>query len=270
MVIPTCYFTDEVSDDIAESLRLGREAGAQAVELRSRLFGKRVDQLDSDELAHLSELLTRNSLGTACIASSFGKCDLNSEEEWAEHQDILRGSVRAAQALGTPVVRVFPFWTPGRQDLPRPGLSLYLDRIVDRYQWAVTEAEREGVFLCFETEAATHSGTCAEVSEIIEALGGSKALAVAWDANNAWLAGCEEPLTRCYPLIRGRVRHLHVKPNQDGNISSVAGSSVSYADVLRQLMADGYEGAAGIEHWGSPEAMLDGVKQLRDLLDTLQ
>lgn len=269
MVMSVCFFTDEVSPEIEESLRLGREAGAESVELRSRLFGKRIDQLSAEELARLRELIAAEGLVTACIASSFGKCELDSDEEWREHQDILEGSIRAAHALGTDIVRVFPFWVPGRQDLPRPGLDGYLSRIVDRLGWAVDRAESESVFLCFETEAATHSGTCGEVHTIIEALGGSPALGIAWDVNNAWLAGRDDPLDVCYPLIGGRVKHVHVKPNAQGTIESIADSDRSYGELLGRLHQDGYHGAASIEHWGSPEAMLDGIRQLRRLRDSL-
>ena len=38
------------------------------------------------------------------------------------------------------------------------------------------------------------------------------------------------------------------------------------ADALRVLKSDGYDGAASIEHWGSPELMLEGVRQLVPLL----
>ncbi|MHB0874658.1 MAG: sugar phosphate isomerase/epimerase family protein [Anaerolineae bacterium] len=270
MVISTCFFTDEVAEDIAESCRLGRLAGAESVELRSRLYGKRVDELSTDELAALAGVLAAEGLHTAGIASSFGKCDLDDEAEWAEHVEILRGSIRAAQALGTGIVRVFPFWTPGRRELPRPGLEQYLDRIAARLRWAVTVAEREDVVLCFETEAATHAGTAAEVRRILDALGPSPSLGIAWDVNNAWFAGREHPLDEAYPLLRGLVRHLHVKPNAAGNIETVGDSDVSYAAVIATLIADGYRGAASIEHWGTPEQMLAGVSQLRGQLDALR
>ncbi|NPV07556.1 MAG: sugar phosphate isomerase/epimerase [Anaerolineae bacterium] len=269
MVIPVCYFTDEVSPEIEESLRLGREAGAEAVELRSRLFGKRIDQLTREELTHLRALIAGQGMATACIASSFGKCELDSEEEWREHQAILEGAIRAAQALGTSLIRVFPFWTPGRRDLPRPGLDRYLGRIVERLGWAVGRAQAEGVVLCFETEAATHCGTCSEAHTIIGALGPSPALGLVWDVNNAWHAGGEDPIEDCYPLVGHLVKHLHVKPNARGNIETIAGSGRCYAELLQLLQRDGYGGAASIEHWGSPWAMLEGIRQLRRLRGSL-
>lgn len=269
-MILTSFFTDEVAADIGESLLAGRQAGAQSVELRSAIYGKRIDQLTEEELLNLSRLLVGNDLTVACIASSFGKCELDSDEEWRTHQEILRGSVRAAQMLHTSIIRVFPFWTPGKRELPRPGIEDYLDRIVACMKWAVRLAEDAGVVLCFETEASTHSGTCREARLIVDALGPSQALGVTWDMNNAWYAGHEHPLQEGYPWIRGLVRHLHVKPNKKGTIETIGDSSTSYVEVLRVLIGDGFTGAASIEHWGSPDMMLTGICQLRRVLDRLQ
>jgi len=269
VVISPCFFTDEVADDVAEACHLGKAAGARSVELRSRVYGRRIDELSDAELRQLRRLLDTVGMSTACIASSFGKCDLENDAEWAEHKEILRGSIRAAQALDTDIVRVFPFWTPDHRELPRPDLSAFLGRIVAKLSWAVSLAESEGVLLCFETEPSTNSGTCAEVRRIVDALGPSPALGVTWDVNNAWFAGREHPLTEAYPLIRGLVRHVHVKPNLAGNIETVGDSDVSYAAVLAALCSDGYHGSASIEHWGEPADMLRGVAQLSRLLSAL-
>ena len=268
-MIATCFFTDEVSDNIDDACARGAAAGAQTVELRSRLYGKGIHELTRAELAALRGTLARNGLTTACIASSFGKCDLESDDEWRQHQSILRGSIASAQALGTDLVRVFPFWTPDRQDHPRPRLGDLLGRVADRLAWAVRHAEAEGVVLCFETEPATLSGTAAETRAIIDALLPSPALAVAWDPVNALDADGELPLEEGYARIRGLVRHVHVKPNRAGDIETVGDSGVSYRELFARLLADGYSGAASIEHWGSPEAMIEGVRQLRRLLATV-
>jgi sugar phosphate isomerase/epimerase len=60
-----------------------------------------------------------------------------------------------------------------------------------------------------------------------------------------------------------------VKPNAHKTIETVADTALSYAEILRVLKADGYDGCASIEHWGSPELMLEGVRQLVPLLQHL-
>jgi hypothetical protein len=46
----------------------------------------------------------------------------------------------------------------------------------------------------------------------------------------------------------------------------VAGSELTYDAVFGALLADGYQGAASIEHWGSPQRMLQGVRELAVVL----
>ena len=46
-------------------------------------------------------------------------------------------------------------------------------------------------------------------------------------------------------------------------------SQEAYRNLLATLLSDGYGGAASIEHLGSPELMLKGIRQLRPVLDSL-
>jgi sugar phosphate isomerase/epimerase len=167
------------------------------------------------------------------------------------------------------LIRGFAFWNPRKSDRERPDIAAYRDVIVPFLEPAVRLAEEAGVTLCLETEGATMGGTCAETRQIIDALGNSPALQLAWDVNNAWHCG-EEPLPDGYAQVRGRVRHVHVKPNAAGNIDSVAGSATGYREVFQALLADGYDGWASIEHWGRPEGMLSGIRQLVTLLEGVQ
>ena len=55
------------------------------------------------------------------------------------------------------------------------------------------------------------------------------------------------------------------------NVATVGDwDDVSYEEVLQTLIADGYEGAARVEHWGSPWLMLEGGRQVVELLAKVQ
>ena len=45
---------------------------------------------------------------------------------------------------------------------------------------------------------------------------------------------------------------------------------MSYEELLKIILRDGYRGSAGIEHWGSPELMLEGARQLSAVLRRIQ
>jgi sugar phosphate isomerase/epimerase len=264
-MIEPCFFADEVSDNFEKAVRLGMESGARAIELRGGIWGRAVQDCSDDDVRRMKKMLEVHGSRVAVIGSPVGKCDLDNEEEYGQHVRWFDRMCELAHAFGARVIRGFAFRNPLKSERDRPDLALYLDRIVEKLAPIVRRAEEEDVLYCFETEGSTMTGTCAEIATIIEALGGSEHLGATWDVNNGW--GCGElPLPDGYARIRGRVRHLHVKPNPQGSIETVGDSPVTYAEVIRVLREDGYEGCAGIEHWGSPEAMLIGVRQIAALL----
>jgi sugar phosphate isomerase/epimerase len=260
-MIEPCYFADEVSGDFEEAVRRGVEAGARAIELRGGIWGRAVQSCTGGDVTRMKEVLGRYGARVAVIGSPVGKCDIDNEDEYRTHVEWFARMCELAHTFGTRVVRGFAFWTPQRAERPRPDLGKYLDRVAEKLGPIVARAEQEGVLYCFETEGSTMTGTCAEIAAVIDALGGSPNLGATWDVNNGW--GCGElPLPDGYAHVRGRVHHVHVKPNARKTIETVGDSPVTYAEVFRTLLADGYSGCAGIEHWGSPELMLEGVRQV--------
>ncbi|MDH7570720.1 MAG: sugar phosphate isomerase/epimerase family protein [Armatimonadota bacterium] len=263
--IEPCVFCDEVSPDFEESCRLCAGAGAVALEIRGRMFGKDVTGIDDNDVARMKQIMAQYGLRVAAIGSPFGKCHMERPDEIARHHAFFPRMVELAQTFGTTVIRGFAFWNPLRGlDSDRPDIQQYLPRIVDFLAPAVKQAEAAGVFLCLETEGATMTGTLHECRQVLDAVG-SPALGVAWDVLNGLMCG-EIPLPDGYEEVRGRVRHVHVKPNRDKNMRTVGDTRVTYADIFHALLADGYQGVASIEHWGSPDLMLAGVRELAALL----
>jgi len=267
-MIEACIFADEVSKEFDEAVRLSVEAGARCIELRGGIWGRAVQSCTDEDVERMQAVLAEHGARVAVIGSPVGKCHLDNEEEYQTHLRWFDRMCELAHAFDTRVIRGFAFWTPTQREHPRPNLDHYLPLIAEKLAPIVEAAEREGVLYCFETEGSTMTGTCAEIAAVIEALGGSPTLGAAWDVNNGW--GCGElPYPDGYSAIRGRVHHVHVKPNASKSLDTVADTSLGYAEILRVLKADGYDGCASIEHWGSPELMLEGVRQLVPLLEHL-
>lgn len=270
MPIQPCVFTDEVSADFEEAVQLSVEAGATAIEIRGRLPGGSITTITDDDVETMQAVLAKFGATVGSLGSPFGKCSMDNPEEMAQHQRHFDRMLRLAELFGTRIIRGFALWRPEKgPDAERPGIEPYLKRIVEFLTPAVRKAEAADVFLCLENEGSTLVGTCAEARQVIDALDGSPALAIAWDVNNGFDCG-EEPLAVGYPLVRGRVRHVHVKPNPEKHVEMVSSSGVTYEAVFRALLADGFAGAASIEHWGSPELMLRGIEELVALLERMQ
>lgn len=268
-MIRPCVFSDEVAPEFEEAARLSAGAGAAGLELRGRMWGKSIGQIGDQDVERIRGVCARNGLEVAVIGSPVGKCDMEDPEECRRHQLLFSRMAALARAFGTRLIRGFALWRPGRDratDDIRPDLDAYLPRVVEFLAPLVEAAEREGVRLCLETEGATLVGTCAEARKVMDALGRSPALGVAWDVNNGLACG-ESPYPEGYALIRDRVYHVHVKPNREKSLATVGESDLTYEELLRILKEDGYEGWASIEHWGSGEVMLQGVRELAAVLE---
>ncbi len=264
------YFADEVSrEDFEEAVRLGVEAGATGIELRGGIWGRRVQEIDDDEVKRAQDVLARYGVRILSVGSPFGKCAHDSEEEKAAHQKMFDRMVALAHAFDTRIIRGFALWNPFRkEDRERPNIEDYLDVIVPFLDSAVQTAEREGVTLSLENEDATLAGSCAEARAVSDALGNSPGLSFCWDVDNG--VACGEPaFPEGYEKIKGKITHLHVKPNENKELDPIRGSGMGYADLLKTLLRDGYTGAVSIEHWGTPELMLKGIRQLRAVVNGL-
>lgn len=268
MPIRPCVFSDEVHPEFEEAVRLSKEAGAEGLEIRGRMFGRAVTHITDDDVANMDRILDRYGVQVAVIGSPVGKCDMEKPEELEQHQRHFDRMLELARHYDTRVIRGFALWRPGRRDEPdhvRPNLEEFMERVVAFLTPIVRKAEAAGVVFSLETEGSTLVGTCDETRRVMEALGNSPALQACWDVNNGAYNG-EEPYPTGYELIRGRVAHVHVKPNPENSLATVANTQTTYEQILTRLRDDGYQGWASIEHWGSPELMLEGLRQLTPVL----
>lgn len=268
MPIRPCIFTDEVAADFDEAVRRSVEAGAEGLELRGKLFGKSITQIDDADVERIQAVCERHGARVAVIGSPIGKCDLEDPDECGRHQTNFERMAVLAHVFGTDLIRGFALWRPNRSratDAERPDMERFLPHIVNFLDPIVRLAETEGVRFCLETEGATMVGTAEEARKVMHGLGDSPAIGVTWDPDNALECG-ESPYPEAYSLIRGRIYHFHVKPDPAKSLSTIGSTSVTYEEVLTALRRGGYDGWASIEHWGSPEEMLHGLRELKPLL----
>lgn len=269
-MIKKCIFADEVSKDFDESARLCKEAGVDFIEIRGGIWGKDVTNADDDDIKKMQDVLAKYDMKIGIIGSPFGKCNFD-KEEYDRHLKILARMIELAHIFETNIIRMFAFWVPkDAKSIPRHELKIsdYLGEIASRLKPAVKIADNEGIIMALETEDSTLVGNCAEARAVIDAVG-SDAMKVCWDVNNAQQVN-EIPYPDGYNYIKGLVRHVHVKPNANKNIDTIGSSNVSYAQILQILQDDGYAGYASVEHWGAPELMLKGAKELDRVLQNLK
>ena len=267
-MIEPCFITSEMSEDFEEAIRLGAEVGVRTVHLRSGMWGRSVEQITETDVDRVKDILARYGARVGVVLSPFGKCNIENPEEVQQHMRIFARMIELAHAFDTRLVRTFPFRRPGYEEYEPSHLDEYLPMIVEKLTPAVRMAEAEDIVMCFETVGSTLARTAQEVRRVVDALGDSPAVGLIWEIDVGWRAG--ELPSQGYPFIRGYVQDIHVKANPDRRIDPVGTSADTYEDAFRALLADGYEGFATIEHWGSTEGTLSGIGQLKSVLSRVQ
>ncbi len=259
MVIRSSVFSDELSLDYDETVRICAELRVGYIAPREGLYGADINHLQMDGALKMKAAMDRYGIGVWAIGSQFGKCSLTDPADWEFHQDVLERHLKFAKLWGSKVMRVFPMHIPdeyrqgGRWRENRPPLEPYLPIIVERMRWACQRAAQEGVKLAIEPEGVTFSANIPEIRAIIDAVG-SDNLGVSWDVSNSWnfghIAWPDE-----YPMIRGLVWDIHVKDaifdpqdrSRQKARTHIDLGEIPWHDIFHQLLQDGYDGVASIE-----------------------
>ena len=264
-------FTDEITLDFADACATAAVAGLRFVDVR-KLWNGFSHEVPRSRWPEMKQILADHGLHLGAIQSNFGKCAIEGPE-YEEHIAFFPTLVEQAHYFGTDVIRVFPFWNREkfRYDPPfpggiRPSFEAALPKVVEKFRPAAELARREGVWLGFEPEHSTYSGSPQEVARIVDAIDNPH-IGVAWDVNNGW-DDCS--VDEAYGLFRGRIHNVHVKertltPDEHRAVMPVLATAprlrsqptllgtgaMPWPDVISKLERDGYRGLYSIEtHFG--------------------
>jgi uncharacterized protein with GYD domain len=189
------FIVAEMAEDFEEAIRLGVDAGVNNMAVRSKIFGRELEDLSEAEVDPVNAVFDRYGVRVGEILTPVGKCDIENQSDFEDHLEVLRKSVRLAQAFGTVNVRVFPFRRAGYTEYEPSRLEEYLEHIVENLRPMVQIAETGGVILCFECVGSTLARTSQEIRSVVDALGHSDSVAFIWEM---WV---RRPVNRSKRLI---------------------------------------------------------------------
>ncbi len=160
-----------------------------------------------------------------------------------------------------------------------PGLAREDDNPVDiqirtasMLNFMCGAAEKNGITAIVEDYDDIYSPCCG-TQKLLYLLKELPALKLAFDTGN--FAYCLEDALTSYPLLKGRITHVHLKErtrdrshiNKSGdNVKRDTGGTDMYpspigdgytktGEVIKALLSDGYKGAFSIEHFGAPDQL---------------
>ena len=259
-----CIITDEISSDPETAIELGVEWGVHDFELRG-FFTDRAPRFSEYQKQQLREVLVDYQARIVAIGpglfkiafpplhaprATLGWLDRTGYENWsaAQHSisyhlnELLPESLDYANELGAHLVAIFGFERAGASPGEPPEEMLNCLRL------AAERAAAAGLELVLENEASFWADTGARTAHIVQTIN-HPALRINWDPGNAFFAG-DYPFPEGYTSVRGLVRHVHFKDalrDLDGQPHYVLEGQVNWADQIKALSADGFDGFISIE-----------------------
>lgn len=152
---------------------------------------------------------------------------------YADRMTDLQLAIRAAHILEVPILRVFAF-------MRTTNVPAVWDRIANELGEYAKVAEKEGVTLLLENEAACNVGTSQELADMTLKVN-AKALGMNWDPDNGW--GKETSWPDGYKMLP--MHKLHNVQMKAGNV--IGPRKIDWVAILRALGKDGYKGNVGLE-----------------------
>ena len=248
-------FTDEIFQPLEKAMDFieTNMAPMRHLELRRVAVGDMeplgIDEFEGENLKNLKELIDSRGFGVSSVSSKFGKYKHTSwedDDEWKEHQEVLKRCLMVAGELHAPYTRTFAF-----NRIDGSSLDDCLPTIVERLGWAADAAAEAGVPLALETEAGLYGDTGANAKRIVEEVN-SRYLVVNYDPGNSYVAG-DVVWPNGFRAIKDHLEFMHVK-----SMRTPVGVKVDYYNIFREMREMGFNGFISNEHHtrgGAPAAL---------------
>ena len=239
-------FTDEITQDLERACVVCQEFGVKGVEIRG-VWETPCHKLSETQVQTIRRLTNDYGLVVCSIASPFGKCELESAVERAEHMDILRRCADIGKELNCNLIRGFAFWGHGQRIKP-------WDKMLAAYDPVPAILEEKDIVLGLENEAACYVGTGQHTRIFLDRLQCSRVKAV-WDPANH----VHDPDGRDIPsfpdgfdAVKKDMVHVHMKDAQidtDGMPQNafMGDGLCNWRDQFRALAEYSYEGYCSLE-----------------------
>ena len=242
--------SDEISRDPLTACELAAAWGLRHIELRTHMLARAPLGMSDAQMAAVRKTAASCGLDIPSISPGLFKLRLD-DPAISEHRGELRQrGLDLAEAVGATTIVVFPHLRPE---------GVHAD---DGWPTAVVEDLREtgelaaqrGVQVALETEAPCYGASGPSMARLVATID-HPAVGVNWDPANCYTYNGQDH-REGYAAVRDQVVHVHVKDQlarADGQRQRVAPGegAVGWAEQIRSLHADGYEGLVVVEtHFG--------------------
>ncbi len=239
-------FSDEIDKDIRQQFDGIKKLGMQYFDPRN-VNGKQISLLTEQETETLAEEMKNRGIKVGSIGSRIGKISI--KDDFAEHMEELKNTIRVAKRLDTKYIRIFSFRIP-----PEEKAKTYREAVMDRMKRMVALAEKEDIILLHENEKGIYGDIADRCLDVLETVK-SPALGCIFDPANFVQCGenCPEALEKLAPHIT----YLHIKDAVENGTVVPAGMGLgAVPEMMEKLLVRGFSGFACLEpHLGRFEGL---------------
>ncbi len=269
-MITISAFADEIGADLDLQMDTCAANGVTHIDVRG-IDGINVSAMTLDQVAGYKSRLDARGFGVPCIGSPIGK--IRMDEDFAEHQELLKHCCDVAHGFGTDLIRMFSYYAS-----EGAAIADERDAVMERLAAMVELAEANGCVLLHENEKAIYGAGPDGVKDIFATIQSEKFQGIFDPANyveegirpfdEGWQAGLAE-LTD----------YFHIKDKsieQDCCVPAGEGDG-QFREIFADLAARGWSGVMTLEpHLKAagqfkgetgPELFGSAVTALKGLLD---
>lgn len=246
-------FSDEISSDFDEQLKVVKNLGMNYISLRS-IDGKGIGDFTVEEIEEsVLPRLQKSMIGVSSIGSPIGKIFVNDEEGFEKQKNILETICKICNLLNCKYIRIFSFYIP-KGDNP----DKYKDEVVSKLKEFSAIAEKYNVVLMHENEKDIYGDILRRCKEVLKEVRSPNFKAVFDFAN---FVQCGEDPQNCYDELKDQIAYIHIKDavsTDKHNVIAGTGEG-KIAQILAQAIENGYSGFLTLEPHLTP---FDSLKDL--------
>ena len=241
MSIMISGFSDEISSDLAEQIRVVKKLGMHYISLRG-INGKNIADFSVDEFSStILPLLNKEGIKVSSIGSPIGKISVNDEEAFQSQLTILDTLCQIAVLLKTKYIRIFSFFIDKEDDY-----DSYEEVVVNKLAHFINIAEKYDIILLHENEKDIFGDIGRRCVTLFNRLPSPYFKAIFDFAN---FVQCGDNTLDVYSLLEKHIVYFHIKDAvYTDNHNVLCGTGNGYIKaLLSTAIYGGYSGFLTLE-----------------------
>ena len=237
-MIRLCAFSDEAGSDIYTQIDALKRNNIKLVELRS-IDNKNVSDFTIDDAKEYYKIFKENDIEVFSIGSPLGKVDIN--VDFDEYEKKIRHTFEISKIFNCNNIRMFSFFNAYNDE---ELVFKYLNKMVNI-------AKEYDLSLFHENEKDIYGDTADRCIDLMKELSCDHFKAVFDPAN---FVQSKQDTLYAYENLKDYIAYMHIKDAKfaDGSVVPAGAGDGNVEKILKDLMANGYDGFLSLEpHLGS-------------------